>query len=429
MSKLQIRTPEAFAPLLEPARYKGAYGGRGSGKSHFFAELLVEDHLRNKGMSTVCIREVQKSLAQSSKRVIESKIEKFGLERHGFKAWRDVIETPGDGLVIFQGMQDHTAESIKSLEGYGRSWVEEAQTLSQRSLELLRPTIRAAGSELWFSWNPRRPTDPVDAMLRGPNVPTGSTVVRANWNDNPWFPKELEQERLDCLRDNPEGYPHIWEGEYARVFEGAYFATHLEKAEQEGRIGEVGEDPLVQKRAYWDIGGTSNKSDATAIWVVQFIGSEVRVLDYYETIGQPFSEHVHWLRKCGHDRAVCKLPHDGRKHDTVHRVTPQGYLADAGLDVETLPNIGVGAATKRIEAARRVFPSCRFNREKTQAGRDALAWYHEKRDDARGVGLGPEHDWASHGADAFGQMCVDFLERPDDRAWQKPLRRNLKGVA
>ena len=377
----------------------------------------------------MCIREVQKSLAQSSKRVIESKIEKFGLEAAGFKSFRDVIQTPGDGIIIFQGMQDHTAESIKSLEGFRIAWVEEAQTLSQRSLELLRPTIRAAGSELWFSWNPRRPTDPVDAMLRGPNIPTGAKVIRANWNNNPWFPVELEQERLDCQRDNAEAYPHIWEGEYARVFEGAYFATHLEQAEQQGRIGEVSEDPLIMKRCYWDIGGTSRKSDATVIWVVQFIGTEIRVLDYYEVIGQPFSEHVHWLRSRGHDKAVQKLPHDGHKHDTVHKITPRSYLEDAGLSVEVMPNIGTGAATKRIEAARRVFPSCRFDRQKTQGGRDALAWYHEKRDENRGVGLGPDHDWSSHGADGFGQMCVDFLDQPDAKRWGEPIRRNLKGVA
>lgn len=428
MSKLQIRTAEAFEPLLYPARYKGVWGGRGSGKSQFFGDLMVEDHLLHKGLRSVCIREVQKTLKESAKRILEDKIEKYGLASQGFKVFRDVIETPGDGIIIFQGMQDHTAESIKSLEGFGRAWIEEAQTLSERSLTLLRPTIRTEGSELWFSWNPRRPTDPVDAMLRGPVNPTGAKVVRANWSDNPWFPDVLEQERQDDLKNKPEQYGHIWEGEYARVFEGAYFASHLERAEQEGRIGNVGEDPLVQKRAYWDIGGTSNKSDATAIWIVQFIGSEVRVLDYYEAVGQPFSEHVHWLRSNGHERALCKLPHDGAKHDIVVKVTPQGYLREAGFTVEIMKNVGTGAATKRVEAARRILPSCRFDREKTQGGRDALGWYHEKKDEVRGIGLGPEHDWSSHGADAFGGMCIDFMDRIDEGSWSKPIRRNMKGI-
>src|SRR5439155_25774997 len=145
---LDIHTAKVFRPLLQPARYKGAHGGRGSGKSHFFGELLVEDCLREKGMLAVCIREVQKTLAQSSKRLVESKIAALGLGS-GFKIFSDKIETPGDGLIVFQGMRDHTAESIKSLEGFRRAWIEEAQSLSARSLTLLRPTIRAAVSQIW----------------------------------------------------------------------------------------------------------------------------------------------------------------------------------------------------------------------------------------------------------------------------------------
>src|SRR5215467_2171743 len=155
MPTLRIPTAPVFRPLLEPARYKGAYGGRGSGKSHFFGELMVERCLVNPGTLAVCIREVQKSLLQSSKRLIESKIQSLGVGAH-FQVFHDRIVTPGDGLIIFQGMQDSTAESIKSLEGFDIAWVEEAQTLSARSLSLLRPTIRKEGSELWANWNPRR---------------------------------------------------------------------------------------------------------------------------------------------------------------------------------------------------------------------------------------------------------------------------------
>jgi microcystin-dependent protein len=153
MSTLKIPTAEIFEPLLAPARYKAIFGGRGSGKSHFFGELLIELCEAERGISAVCIRESQKTLAQSSKRLIESKIEKLGLS-HRFKVYSDRIATPGDGLIIFRGMQDHTAEAIKSLEGFRIAWVDEAQTLSARSLALLRPTIRAPGSELWASWNP-----------------------------------------------------------------------------------------------------------------------------------------------------------------------------------------------------------------------------------------------------------------------------------
>ena len=152
MSTLKIPTARVFEPLLKPARHKGVFGGRGSGKSHFFGELLVETCQAERGTSAVCIREAQRTLAQSSKRLIESKITALGLG-HRFKLFSDKIETPGDGLIIFRGMQDHTADSIKSLEGFRIAWVDEAQNLSARSLSLLRPTIRAEGSELWASWN------------------------------------------------------------------------------------------------------------------------------------------------------------------------------------------------------------------------------------------------------------------------------------
>ena len=245
-NKLSIPTAAVFEPLLHPARYKGAWGGRGSGKSHFFAGLMIEEALMMQGYRAVCIREVQKSLKQSAKRLLEDKLQDFGLgEAQGFKVYREVIETPGDGLITFTGMQDHTADSVKSLEGFDRAWVEEAQSLSDRSMSLLRPTIRKEGSELWFSWNPQRATDPVDMMLRGATTPTGAKVVRANWSDNPWLPNVLNQERRDCLEATPERYGHIWEGEYATVLEGAYFAKHLTEAQLEGRIGFVADRKSV----------------------------------------------------------------------------------------------------------------------------------------------------------------------------------------
>jgi len=429
MSALEIETAAVFEPLLRPARYKGAYGGRGSGKSHFFASLAVEDALAfpgeaGDGLRMVCIREVQKSLKHSAKSLIESTLAKYGLgEAHGFRVFKEVIETPKGGLIIFQGMQDHTADSIKSLEGFHRAWVEEAQSLSPRSLELLTPTIRwedkqrGLQSELWFGWNPRRKTDPVDTMLRGPTLPTGAVVVRANWSDNPWFPSVLEQERQDCLRRNPDQYPHIWEGEYATAISGAYYAQALAEAKLQGRIGNVSADPLMTLRAYWDIGGTGAKADACAIWIVQFVGREVRILRYYEAVGQPLATHVEWLRRNGYGSALCILPHDGAAHDKVYQTSYESALRAAGFEVRVLPNMGAGAAMTRIEAGRRVFPSCWFDERGTEAGRDALGWYHERRDESRNIGLGPDHDWSSHGADAFGLMAVDYLntnhEAPD----------------
>lgn len=407
---LWLKTQRKLRPLLKPARYKGAHGGRGSGKSHFFAGLLIQDSIAEKGLLSLCIREVQKSLQQSAKRLIESKLADFRLgEADGFKVFREVIQTPGDGLISFQGMQDHTAESVKSFEGFRRAWIEEAQTLSMTSLNLLRPTIRADGSEIWASWNPRRKTDPIDALLRGPARPTGAIVVKADWSDNPWFPSALQQERLDCLRGAPDQYEHIWEGGYATVLTGAYFAEPLAKARREGRIGVVARDPLMPLKAFWDIG----VRDATSIWVAQFVGREMRMLDYYEAVGQPLATHLEWLRSRGYGNALCVLPHDGNREDAVTAIRFEDHIASAGFVVETIPNQGKGAALKRIEAARRLFPQMWFNEVTCAAGLDALGWYHEKQDDVRNIGLGPEHDWSSHGADAFGLMCVAY-EMPRD---------------
>lgn len=213
-STLRIQTPRKFLPLLQHARYKGVHGGRGSGKSHFFAEMLVERCLLNPGTRAACVREVQKSLKHSVKLLVEDKIRTLGVQG-SFEILEAEIRTPGDGVIVFQGMQNHTADSIKSLEGFTVCWIEEAQSISQRSLELLTPTIRAPGSEIWFSWNPEKPTDPVDVLLRGEHPPTGAIVIEANHCDNPWFPDELRQEMEDDYERDPEKARHVWDGEYS----------------------------------------------------------------------------------------------------------------------------------------------------------------------------------------------------------------------
>lgn len=225
MTTLTIETPRAFKPLLKASRYKGAFGGRGSGKSHFFAELMIEHCLLHQPYYAVCIREVQKSLAESVKRLLEIKIEQLGLGQ-AFTVLDNRIDTPGGGQIIFQGMQNHTADSIKSLEGYNVAWVEEAQSLSQRSLDLLRPTIREEGSELWFSWNPDQPSDPIDQLLRGDNPPSDSIVVEANYESNPWFPAVLREEmEADEARDR-EKFLHVWRGQYNRKSDAQVFRNY-----------------------------------------------------------------------------------------------------------------------------------------------------------------------------------------------------------
>jgi phage terminase large subunit len=400
LSILKIPTAKIFEPMLAPARYKAVHGGRGSGKSHFFGELLVEICQAERGTSAVCIREAQKTLAQSSKRLIESKIAGLGL-RHQFKVFSDKIATPGDGVIIFRGMQDHTADSIKSLEGFRIAWVDEAQSLSARSLSLLRPTIRAASSELWASWNPRRKSDAVDDFFRSKN-PAGAVVVNANWRDNPWFPAVLEDERRTELLLYPDRYDHIWEGGYVKAFEGAYFAQILNEAKAQGRIGKVAADPLLPLRAFHDIGGSGANADAYTIWIVQWVGQEIRILDYYESVGQVLAFHVAWMRERGYGKAINILPHDGVNQNNIVGKTYADHWRDAGFAVEPpVKNQGKGAAMMRIEAVRRLSSKMWWNEASTEAGRDAVGFYHEKKDDVRNVGLGPEHDWSSHAADAW----------------------------
>jgi phage terminase large subunit len=416
--EIDFRTAAVFEPLLEPARYKAAHGGRGSGKSHFFAELLIEDCLSEpgnygEGMRAVCIREVQKDLAQSSKLLIESKLSAFGLtEADGFKVFRDVIETPKDGLMIFKGMNDYTADSVKSLEGFRRAWWEEAQTATKHSLNLLRPTMRAPRSELWFGWNPRRKADPVDVMLRGVEKPTGAVVVQANWRDNPWFTAELEQERLDCLRMQPDQYDHIWEGGYVTVVEGAYYAKQINEAKAQGRIGRVSRDPLFRNRVFCDLGGSGARADAFAMWPAQFVGQSILVLNYYEAVGQVMGTHARWLEEHDYkpDNTDIYLPHDGEQQAGPIDSSWAKEFKKLGYTVVVIPNQGRGAAMQRVKEGRLRFSKCWFNQETTQAGLDALGWYHEKKDEDRNIGLGPEHDWSSHGADAFGLMCVAYEE-------------------
>lgn len=409
MANLQIDVAPAFRGLLNPARYKGAWGGRGSGKSQFFADAVIIEALKRPGLRVLACREIQKSLKESAKRLLEAKIEEYGLGGM-FEVLSSEIKTPGGGLIAFAGLQDHTSESIKSYEGFDVAWVEEAQTVSQRSLNLLRPTIRKPGSELWFSWNPRFDTDAVDQMLRGEEAPSGAIVVKANWSDNPWFPAELEQERLDCIRMQPEQYDHIWEGGYVTAVESAYFARALAEAREQGRIGTVSEDKLLSKRAYWDIG----VRDATAIWIVQQKGDNLRFIDHYEAVGQDLSAHLNWLRDNGHETAEQVLPHDGAKQDAVTATRFEDHIRNAGFNVRTVPNQGKGAAMKRIEAARSKFNRMWFDEAKCAKGLKALGWYHEKKNDA-GYGVGPNHDWASHSADAFGLAAVDYREPPAAR--------------
>jgi phage terminase large subunit len=272
-TRLKLNVSRKFSPLWGRARYKGAHGGRGSGKSHGFAEMLIAKCVAKPGTRAACVREVQKSLKNSVKLLVEDKIRSMGVASL-FEILEAEIKTPGGGVIIFQGMQNHTADSIKSLEGFDICWVEEAQSLSQRSLGLLRPTLRAQGSELWFSWNPNKPDDPVDRLLRGENPPRDAVIVEVNHADNPWFPPELRSDMEDDRQRDPDEALHVWDGEYAnrssaRVFKKNWkveaFETPPGVIHRFGADWGFAQDPTALVRCY--VEGRKLYVDAEAVEV------------------------------------------------------------------------------------------------------------------------------------------------------------------
>ena len=416
MSSVKIELPNKLISVFEgEADVRGAYGGRGSGKTRSFATMTAITGYRF-GMSGIrglilCGRQFQNSLADSSLEEIKRAIADYPFLQDYYVIGETYVRSK-DGRITyaFSGL-DRNIASIKSKGRLLLCWVDEAEPVTASAWNTLIPTLREEGdgwnTELWVTWNPLRKDAPVEKRFRQCRNPR-IKGVELNWRDNPKFPDVLNRARLDDFENRSDQYNHIWEGDFVSVVDGAYFAKDLTAAKAEGRISNVAADPLMTMQAFWDIGGTGAKADATAIWIAQFIGREIRVLDYYEAQGQPLSAHINWLREKGYGKARMVLPHDGSTKDRVHDVSFESALQEAGFEVEIIPNQGTGAAKMRIEAARRLFSSIWFNEKTTGAGRDALGWYHEKRDDKRDIGLGPEHDWSSHGADAFGLMCVAY---------------------
>ena len=320
----------------------------------------------------------------------------------------------------FSGMDKRTILSIKSKAKIRLLWADEAEPITDAAWDIVIPTLRQEDSELWVTWNPARKSSATDRRFRQTKDPL-MKVVEMNWRDNPKFPAIMERKRLRWLKNDPDSYEHVWEGAYATAVKGAYFTKQLASARREGRICRVGRDPNMKLRLFVDIGGTGANADAFTMWGAQFIGREVRVLNYYEQVGQEVGHHLRWMRKRGYlpDNTEIFLPHDGATHDKVFSVSYQSALEAAGYNVTVVPNQGRGAAMARVNAARRIFPSVWINEEEkkergeeaefeptTADGIEALGWYHEKWDEERDIGLGPAHDWASHGSDAFGLMAI-----------------------
>lgn len=400
---LRVEVPRKLQPLLAPCRYKGAYGGRGGAKSHFFAEQII---LRCYAQSAriVCIREIQKSIKDSVKQLLADKIQALGLG-----PYFDILDTEIRGrngsLIIFRGMQSYNADSIKSLEAYDIAWVEEAQTLSQYSLDLLRPTIRAPGSEIWCSWNPRHKTDPVDQFFRR-NPPADAISVQINWRDNPWFPDVLRREMEHDFAMDPDKAEHIWEGAYGSS-QGAILARWVNEADRAGRIHDgVAYDP---DGAPVDISCDIGYRDTASWWYWQRCPGGYRLLRYDGDSGLDADDWIPRiqaaLREIGCTLGKVWLPHDARaktfqsRHTTVERFVRGFGAAHVGV-------VPVSKKSDQISAARAVIGQCEFNATACEAGLDGLrAWEYEWLEDDATYSREPVHNWSSHPSDAYAYGC------------------------
>jgi phage terminase large subunit len=414
MTTAQIELPPKLIDVFDgEADVRGAFGGRGSGKTRSFAKMAaVYGYMRSavgrEGI-ILCGRQYMNSLADSSMEEIKAAIRSDPWLADHYEIGEKFVRTRDKRVQFAFAGLDRSIDSIKSKARLLLCWVDEAEPVTEDAWRTLIPTLREEDSELWVTWNPKRRHSATDARFRDSPDPR-IKVISLNWRDNPRFPAKLERDRMRDFEERPDSYAHIWEGEFVSAVEGAYYAKALAKAKEDGRIGRVAADPLLTLRAFIDIGGTGARADAFAMWIAQFVGREIRVVDYYEAVGQPLEAHLVWLRekKLTPEHLQIWLPHDGATHDKVFSVSYESALTQAGYSVTVVPNQGVGAAKARIEAGRRIFPMVWFNADTTEPGREALGWYHEKRDENRYIGLGPEHDWSSHAADAYGLMAVAY---------------------
>lgn len=414
--KVQLRIPDKLVPVFEgEADVRGAYGGRGSAKTRTFAKMTaVRAHMwdmEGRDGIILCGRQFMNSLADSSLEEIKIAIREEDWLAPHFDIGETYIRTKSGRISYSFAGLDRNIDSIKSKSRILLAWIEEAEPVTEEAWVKLIPTLREEDSELWVTWNPERKDAPTNKRFFNSDDPR-TKIVQMNWRDNPWFPDILDRQRRKDQAERPHSYGHIWEGEFISAIEGAYFTAHLNKAKEDGRIGFVPEDPHLIVRLFADIGGTGAKADNFVFWAQQCVGLEIRWTNHYEQQGQPIGAHLNWMRSQGYTPDRCKiyLPHDGDTKDRVFDVSYRTAFEGAGYNVEVIPNQGKGAAMQRVDRARELFPKMRFDEKKTEAGREALGWYHPKIDEKRQIDLGPEHDWASHSADAFGAGCVAYEE-------------------
>jgi phage terminase large subunit len=417
--KTRIELPEKLRFLLNPARYKIAYGGRGGAKSWAFARALLLQGMQ-RPMRILCAREVQKSIKDSVHRLLSDQIETLGLN-----TFYEVLQTEIRGVngtsFIFAGLSDQTAQSIKSFEGIDRCWVEEGQAVSRRSWDILTPTIRVPGSEIWVSMNPELDTD--ETYQRFVAVPPeNAIVVKVNYEDNPWLTDELEAERQLCQQQRPDDYGNIWLGEPRAAVVGAIYAKEIGRAHDERRVRDVPPDPLIKAHAIFDLGF----NDATAIVIVQRVASELRIVGYVEDRYRTLDDYSQQLRAMKLNWGQLYLPHDAQaKLLSAGGTSTEQIMRSLDWSVRIVPNMDVEDGIMR---ARMAFPRCYFDQTKAMRLIECLKRYRRNVPVTTGEPARPVHDEFSHGADAFRYMAIvaDELQsrgnEPEntDRAYFQP---------
>ena len=404
--KQTIEFPAKISFLLsESHRYKVLYGGRGGAKSWGIVRALVIKAAQSK-MRILCAREIQNSIRDSVHKLISDQIQSMGLSAH-FEIQRDTIKGINGSEFLFKGLRMNVQE-IKSTEGIDICWVEEAQTVSKASWDVLIPTIRKDDSEIWISFNPELDTD-VTYKRFVLNPPTNAKVVKVNWQDNPWFPKELVQEKDDLKLRDPDSYLTVWEGNCRQVLDGAIYTNEIRLATVENRITSVPYDATKGVWAVFDLG----RADKTAIWFVQQIGFEYRVIDFYENRGYAFNHYVKLVKEKPYiiDRMI--LPHDASASLLASDRTIEQQAKEHGFNVTVLVRASIESG---IEAARGIFNRCWFDENKCIDGLNALRRYRYEIDDSGQWSKRPLHDENSHAADAFRYLATAIVEPETKKA-------------
>lgn len=402
MTETIANFPPKMRPLFEPHRYKVFHGGRGSGKSWAFARALLIQ-ASAKPLRILCCREVQKSIKQSVHQLLKDQIQELGFG-YLFEVTEHAIRCKNGSEFYFAGLAQHTAESIKSYEGIDRVWIEEGATVSKKSLDILIPTIRKPGSEIWISFNPDLESDEIyQRFVVQP--PDDCVVVQANFSDNPWLPEVLDKERLHCQAHRPKEYEWIWLGKARIVADGAIYADEFQEMVEQHRINLVTHDPMLKAHCIFDLGW----NDAMTIIVAQRAGSEIRIIDYIEESFHTLDWYSNELKKRPYNWGKVWLPHDGVTKDYKTGKSALDIMTALGWNCEIIP---VGDVEHGIKLSRMLFPRLWMDKEKTARLQECLKRYRRSINATTGQPTGPLHDEYSHGADAFRYLatCVDMLK-------------------